>query len=316
MHHKKLIYQISSIIVIAIFIISCQLNLTGAPPLPRGNCPTQPVTNLKEYTFSDDKSKYVFILVDKSYPFTNDVLRYISEDVISKIYAGDRLTVAFIDLDATTKSIFLNRRSELLDAPNFPATPLKPAITPTLMINPSDPNTVQGQSEIKNEKIDKDNELILMDYYCEVGIWNDESDKVFGVWELDQKVESEQFFKNAQSDIHLLTPDDFEKGKLLYNSLYLASQMITNVKSTGEYTDYALIVFSDMKEWRAEQPVEIDLKDVEVAVAIHTCEFAIDCGVVERWENEFPKFNVNDPNFIVKEFNIYKSVNTFLDDLP
>jgi hypothetical protein len=316
MYSQKKLYSFLICLAVLAVISGCQFDLSGPPPLPRGNCDIQPEADFRNFQFSDNRSKYVFVLVDKSYSHTNDVLKYLSEEVLAKIKEGDRITAAFMDLEATTNSIFLNKRSELLDPPAFPPKPVSPPLTPTVEINPDWPSTTKGEKQIENDKISKDNEVILNDYYCEVAKWNIEADKLHRQWHLDQKNEMDQFLNDARNDIRLLTSTEFESGKLLYDSLYLASQMITRAKESGEFTDFALIIFSDMREWRPEKTMEINLKNVRVAVGIHTCEFAIDCDVVNRWEGEFSDFGVSDPKFVVEEDNIYRSINKFMSELP
>jgi len=316
MYNKKSFRFVYVCVIFLVIISGCQFDFSGPPPLSKGDCDVQPEANFKDFEFSDDRSKYVFVLVDKSYQYTNEVLKYLSEDILPQIHEGDRITAAFMDLDATTDSIFLNKRSELLDIPTFPSKPVSPPLTPTIEIDPNSPSTTQGEGQIENDKINKDNDLILSDYYCEVAKWNIEAEKLHRKWRLDQNSETDQFLIDARSEIRLITSTEFESGKLLYNSLYLASQMIESAKSNNDFSDFVLIIFSDMREWRPEKPMEIDLENVQVAVGVHTCEYAIDCDVVSRWQKEFSEFGVVDPKFVVEEDNIDKSISKFISELP
>lgn len=327
MNQVKLFARITALIlVLSSLMVSCQIPFSIPDDPSYGDCPVKPATSFNDdYTFLDDKSKYVFILVDKSYEYkyTNDVLQYISEEILPYLYPGDKLTVAWIDLTETTDSIFVNRWVDIVDFPQFLPTPASPLLTPTLELN--GPTTIQGEQMIENEKIEAANDVIRVQYNCDIGKWNDESNKIFAQWNESQNNKIKEFSDKAKSELRLLAPKDLESGKLLYESFFLASQMLGRAKENKQFTDYVLIIFSDMIDWRPSKPIEIDidLSNVKVAVAIHSCKYAIDCKVISRWQSEFKgfqQFNTPDftykPMFFAQDDNIIRSLDIFLSSIP
>lgn len=311
------------LLITATIIVACKLDVNLPTPLPKGNCPVQPETEFsdKDYKFLDDKSKFVIVLVDKSYQYTytSEVLEYISERFLSKINPGDRIVIAWMGANPTTDSIFLDKRIETVDLPQFPFKPILPLLTPTIEINKNDPNTTQGNQAIENAEINKANDSIKMKYYCEVGKWNYVSGQIYDQWIDGQQSETDSFLQVSRNIIDTVASSDPEPGKLVYNFLSLVSQMIIRAKENQEFTDYVLIIFSDMYEDRPNIPesVEIDFSGVKIAVAIHTCDYAINCEpLISRWKGEFEGFGVVKPKIFTKDDNISKALDKFMLELP
>lgn len=302
--------------LLVILIASC--DPIFRPPNNPGNCEYELATDFHTYDFGSTDSKYVYVLLDQSrdYKFTPKDLELISDRIIPNMFAGDRLIVAWINLEKGTQTIIFDERVERERIPQFPPTLTALPVTPTL--TPSNITTIEGQQIQTNEAIDRDNRAINEKYYCKIGEWNATSDDMFQKWKDEQKKKVDSFSSKANT---VLTPSIAKTtsgGKLLYESLSTASQMLQAAMGKRQHQKYILIVFSDMDDWRPSKPdkLQIDLNGVEVLVVSQNCKYEIDCQVKVDWEPQLTSFRVANPLFLVQEDNIEKSIYNYLSVIP
>lgn len=302
--------------LLVILIASC--DPIFRPPKNPGNCSYELATDYHTYDFGSPDSKYVYVLIDQSYEykFTAKDLELISSTVIPNIFAGDRLVVAWINLENGTQTIIFDKRVERERIPQFPPTLTPPPVTPTL--TPSNITTIEGQQIQTNEAIDRDNQAINEKYYCEIGEWNATSDDIFQKWKDEQKEEIDSFSSEANT---VLTPSIAKAtsgGKLLYESLSTASQMLQSAMSKRQHQKYILIVFSDMNDWRPSKPndMQIELNGVDTLIVSQNCKYEIDCRVKIDWEPQLTSFGAANPLFLVQEDNIEKFLYDYLSIIP
>lgn len=302
-------------------IVSCDPVLNS--PNNSGNCPYEIAT---DYRTSADfgipetqpDSKYVYVLLDQSYDykFTPQDIELVISEIVSNTFPGDRLVIAWINLEHGTQTIIFDERIEQEKLPKFPPTFTLPPITPTL--TPSNITTVQGQQIQTNEAIDKNNAVINEKHFCEIGEWNAKSQEIADEWKEEQKKEVDSFVEQAKSQ---LTPSIAKKtsgGKLLYESLSTASQMLQSAMLKKQHEKYILIVFSDMNDWRIEKPddLTINFSGVDVLVISQNCKYEIDCSVKNEWESQLTQFGVPVPLFVVKEDGIPETIFGYLSTIP
>lgn len=93
--------------LLVILIASCDPIFRS--PNTSGNCQYELATEYHTYDFGSSDSKYVYVLIDQShdYKFTPKALELISKTVISNMFAGDRLVVAWINLESGRKLSYL-----------------------------------------------------------------------------------------------------------------------------------------------------------------------------------------------------------------
>jgi hypothetical protein len=200
--------------------------------------------------------------------------------------------------------------------PQFPPTFTAPPVTPTL--TPSHVTTIQGQQIQTNEAIDKDNLTINEKYFCKIGEWNAASDNIYQDWQHEQKEEIDEFYNEANSVLEPSIAKDSSNGKLIYESISTASQMLQTAIAKRQHDKYILIVFSDMNDWRPSKPekTEINLKGVDVLVVSQQCKYEIDCTVKATWETQLIDFGAINPLFLVQEDNIPNSIFDYLVSIP
>lgn len=314
-----LLSVIASLLIL--LIASCDPVLNS--PNNSGNCPYEIAT---EYRTSADfgvpetqpDSKYVYVLLDQSYDykFTSKDIDLVTSTIVPNIFPGDRLVVAWINLEHGTQTIIFDERVEQVKLPQFPPTFTPPLITPTL--TPSNITTVQGQQIQTNEAIDKENLVINEKHFCKIGEWNAKSQEIADGWKRQQQEKIDSFVEHATSQLTPSLAKETSGGKLLYESLSVASQMLQSAKLKNQYEKYVLIIFSDMNDWRSQKPdnLTINLNGVNVLIISQNCKYEIDCSIKGKWESQFKQFGVPVPLFIVQEDGIPKTIFDYLSIIP
>lgn len=288
------------------------------PPQANGNCPYELSPEFKSYDFGSEESKYVFVLIDQSFEYksTPQDLELLSKNITANMFAGDRLVVAWINLDDSTKTIIFDERIEKVRKPQFPPTFPSPSLTPHL--TPSHVTTIQGQQIQTNEAIDKDNKVINEKHFCKIGEWNAESDEMFRRWEHERDEEIASFVNEANETLQPSIAKETSGGRLLYESLSTASQMLQSAVAKKQHNKYILIVFSNMDDWRPKKPddLKINLKGIDTIIVSQHCKYEIDCTVKSIWEEQLTDFGADTPLFLVKEDNIPDFLFKYLSDIP
>ncbi len=318
--HKptKLSVFLISILLFGISLSSCIALKDRGDPSFTGDCQFEPSDTYHSYDFGSSDSKYVYVLVDKSYDykFTPQDLKMISEKIIPNMYAGDRLLVGWISLEKTSGAIFFDSRIEREKKPVFPSTLTPPPVTPTL--TPGGPTTTQGQQRQTSEAIDRDNSTIRDKYHCQIGEWNHISDELYKDWQSEQNEEINEFSDEAKNTITPSLGKESDNGKLLYESLAVSSEMLQSAIAKKQHAQYILIIFSDMVDWRPEKPdkIAINLKNVDVIIVSSQCKYEMDCIVKSIWQDQFDSFGTQSSIFLVQEDNISQYINDYLFSIP
>lgn len=302
--------------LLVILIASC--DPIFRPPNDPSNCRYELATDYHTYDFGSPNSKYVYVLIDQSYAykFTPKDLELISSTIIPNMFPGDRLVVAWINLENGTQTIIFDKRVERARVPQFSPTLTSPPVTPTL--TPANITTIQGQQMQTNEAIDKDNQTINEKYYCKIGEWNALSDAIFQQWKDEQKEKINSFSSEANATLTPSIAKATSGGKLLYESLSTASQMLQAAMSRRQHQRYILIVFSDMDDWRPSKPdnIQINLNGIDTLIVSQNCNYEIDCQVKIDWESQLKSFGAANPQFLLKEYDIENSLYDYLSIIP
>lgn len=314
-----LLSVIASLLIL--LIASCDPVLNS--PNNSGNCPYEIAT---DYRTSADfgvpetqpDSKYVYVLLDQSYDykFTPKDIDLVTSKIVPNVFPGDRLVVALINLEHGTQTIIFDERIEQERLPQFPPTFTPPLVTPTL--TPSNITTVQGQQIQTNEAIDKENLVINEKHFCKIGEWNAKGQEIADKWKHEQQEEIDSFVEQSNSQLTPSIAKETSGGKLLYESLSVASQMLQSAKLKNQHEKYILIIFSDMNDWRSEKPDDLTIKlnGVDVLIISQNCKYEIDCSVKDKWESQFKQFGVSVPLFIVQEDGIPETIFGYLSNIP
>lgn len=314
---SRRIFTFSAATFLLIFLIaSC--DPVFRPPNNPGNCPYELTTEYHTYDFGSSDSKYVYVLIDQSYEykFRPKDFELISSAIIPNMFPGDRLVITWINLERGTQAIIFDERIHRERIPQFPPTLNPPPVTPTL--TPSNITTIQGQQIQTNEAIERDNQVINEKYYCKIGEWNATSDDIFQKWKDKQKEEIDSFSSKANTVLTSSTAKAPSGGKLLYESLSTASQMLQSAMDKRQHQRYILIVFSDMHDWRSSKPddMQIELNGVDTLIVSQNCKYEIDCQVKVEWEAQLKSFGAANPLFLVQEDNIERSLYDYLSIIP
>lgn len=288
------------------------------PSQASGNCQFELSPEFNSYDFGSEETKYIFVLIDQSfeYKYTPEDLELLSENITANMFAGDRLVVAWINLDDSTKTIIFDERIEKVRKPQFPPTFSAPLLTPHL--TPSHVTTIQGQQIQTNEAIDKDNKVINEKHFCKIGEWNAQSDEKFNHWRHEQDEEISSFKHEANEVLQPSIAKETSSGRLIYESFSTASQMLQSAISKQQHNKYILIVFSNMDDWRPEKPeeVQINLTGIDTLIVSQHCKYEIDCTVKSVWEEQLIDFGAVSPLFLVKEDNIPEFLHNYLSSIP
>jgi len=303
--------------LIIILIASCNPDFRH-PNDPR-DCPYELTADYHIYDFGSLDSKYVYVLIDQSYnyKFTTKDLELIKKTVIPNIFPGDRLVVAWINLERGTQTIIFDERIERVRIPQFPPTLTPPPVTPTLTRS-NTTTTIQGIQIQTNQAIERDNKVIKEKYYCKIGEWNATSDDIFQKWKDAQKKNIDSFSEKANTVLQPSLAKAISGGKLLYESLSTASQMLHSAMAKRQHQRYILIVFSDMHDWRPSKPsdIQINLNGIDTLIILQNCDYEINCQIKIDWESQLTSFGALNPLFFVKEDNIEKSLYDYLSTIP
>lgn len=308
------------LLFLSILFVGC-VPVSKNKPTPQNNdCPVEISDQYhSNYDFGTGQTKYVYVLIDKSYDYSSYIpndFETITKSVVSKMQPGDRLVLQWLGLNRTTASIFSYNRIEQAEQPVFPPTPTRPPVTPTL--TPGGPTTTQGLQIQTSEAINRDNELIRRDYLCEIGKWNTSSDEIYSQWQSKQQALVNNFQENVQHDIAKAQKYEPDQGKLIYENLSVVSKMLRSAMKKHQHDAYILIIFSDMNDWRPAPPdnTTINLDGIKVFVIDRTCQFAIDCSVENTWSPILKRYGAQEPYFLVAEDNIDKELSTYLNSIP
>lgn len=318
--NNRFVKALSIFVILSLFILliaSCKPMFK--PARNNGNCSYELAADYHTaYDFGSQDSKYVYVLIDQAYDYkhTPEDLKLLSKTITANMFPEDRLVVAWINLDDSTKTIIFDERVERTRLPEFPPTFIAPPVTPTL--TPSNITTIQGQQIQTNEAIDKDNQVINEKYFCKIGEWNAISDNIYQEWQHEQKEEVDSFNNEANSVLAPSIAKNSSSGKLIYESLSTASQMLQTAIAKRQHDKYILIVFSDMNDWRPSKPenIKINLKGIDALIVSQQCKYEIDCTVKATWETQLTDFRAVNPLFLVQEDNISNSIFDYLVNIP
>ncbi len=287
----------------SLFLIGCTLNkaLNNSLDSPR-ECNAKPAKILNTYVFDKPETKFVYILVDKSSHYfsnSNKVLDFIKKSILGKdtiteyFKPGDRIIIAWLDNQATTKSIFFNEEVEIIEPPKFRPTPTPlPENTPLPTVE--GPTTLEGLYKQTLIAQENKNLVVQENHYCDIGEWNLDSDKLYHDWEIKQHNAILEISKNALDNILPLTEANTEQNKKVYESLKLSSQILKDPMVGNNYKNRILLIFSDLEDKNndsiIDQSLNIDLKGINTFVITPQCEFSIDCTAKYLWENQLASF--------------------------
>lgn len=263
------------------------------------NCtPSVTTVAYENLVFSDEKREFFFVLVDKSNKYeahVEEAFGLITNQIAHNLQPGDELAIAWIDLQATTDSVFFIEKA--------PVTPLPELYSPTDLPPPTGTDTTSG---LTNEPFSD----------CMVEEWNRINHARYEEWKAEQQREINALTQRLDDALVYTGP---EPGKLLYESLGLASTWIASKKEEHDFEKYSLIIFSDMYEWRDRKPgpVSIAFNDIDVYVVMQQCNYDIDCNRIEaRWKGELDSFGTNQSFILSKEDILSAPLQFYLfDDL-
>jgi len=287
----------ASLIFITLLIVSCE-PIQSYPAAPVSNCRYELATKYHTaYDFGSQESKYIYVLLDQAYDskqITED-LHLLSEAIITNMFPGDRLTVAWTNLGGSEKAIVFDERIKRVELPQFPPTPSLPSLIPT---PPTSHSASTEKQEVQTaEAINKD---INEKYFCEVGKWNATSDNIYKEWQNAQQTEMESFYDKAKFALAPITRYSYN-SEVIYESLSTASDRIQFAKSERQDEKYILIIFSNMYDWRPSKPknIKIDLEGINTLIVSQKCRYELDCmAVKDKWEAQLTDFGAVNPLFL------------------
>ncbi|MFA5810612.1 MAG: hypothetical protein WC935_09835 [Thermoleophilia bacterium] len=303
-----------SITLSLVVLVSTGCSISRPLPSTPTHCSIESASTYHTYDLRVPQSKYVYVLVDKSYgyQYTNNDLGLVQSIVVGNIGPGDRLVVAWMSLERTTGSIFFDEQIEQIKPPRFSPTLTPPAMTSTL--TPGGPTTIKGMQIQTSEAIERNNDASEEQHNCLIGQWNIESDQLYLEWQTRQQGAVDEFVDKGHHQIPLLASEEVESGKLVYESLSVASRMLRSSIGKNSYAKYLLIVFSDLDDWRDRKPdgTTIDFRGIGVMVISQPCKYEVDCGVKATWEQQLASFGASQPEFLVQEDNIPRQLDSCL----
>ncbi|NOH04028.1 MAG: hypothetical protein HND47_19685 [Chloroflexi bacterium] len=289
----------TSLIFITLFtltITSCEP--IKSDPVPVNNCRYELATKYHTaYDFGSQESKYIYVLLDQAYDSKQiaEDLQLLSEVIITNMFPGDKLTVAWINLDGSEKTIVFDERIERVELPQFPPTPIAPSLIQTLP--PSNITTTEKQEVQTNQAVNKD---INEKYFCEIGEWNAASDDIYEKWQHEQKIEMESFYEKVKFALTPIARYSYNSN-LIYESLSTATDRIQLAITEHQDDKYILIIFSNMYDWRPSKPknMKIDLEGINTLIVSQKCRDEVDCIAVKtKWETQLIDFGAVNPLFL------------------
>lgn len=288
-HYKKTSYLLFIFLFFMMAIFSCAPETSLPDEVPPTICPEETITAPTPYSHSI-ANKYIVVLVDKSgsyrrydslHDYGSESLVLINDVLSETLFPGDRVFIDWIANDKDhdrEKVIFEGEVEKTVDEmPNYSPTPTFPEIIPTQLISGTD--IQKDKIKKHNLEIDKQNNIKLARYYCDVYEWNlnaqSKNKNMEDEWLERQGYAIDKFMIPLSISIGDAIKEKHSQETHLFEGLSIASRKFHDPLIQKHYSKYLLIIFSDMIDsHRGEDEYkhyDIDLNQVDVLVGNYLC---------------------------------------------
>ena len=291
------------------------------------NCEVAISLEYKNFDVSQSPAKLYIAFFDRTTRFGEyyeESLDIFYESLMPILSPNDRVILAWMDFnnlyapDARNPidSIFFDEIVRSVAPPMFPTPVNTPILMPTLTPGPG--STGKNISIATSIWIQEQNKTPEAVYHCEIGRSNNSAEEIYTNWKSEQEENKHKFLESLREKIEDIKTLPLVSAKYVYESFSLASELIAEEKANNNYSEYVLVFFSDMSEWRTgdNTPSSYDQKKLNgsrILIVMPNCAYTSiqeECDIAQkRWEIEFGELNPT-PVFMTN----FKSKPTQLSD--
>ncbi len=284
-----------------------------------------------------NKPKLIYVLLDKSgsyQDYTRVAIQVLINGLTQSIDNGDKIYIAWIGAEedptdylyygavpSTPSPEFRSEVQVLPPPPEKTYTP-QPTFTPVSNKTPSILQVAETQTaivlETQSGRMTAEADAITAtaeskfyeqqryDNGClRFNLYN-ENQRTLEGWVNGQKEIKENYIKEFLTPLLSINTDIGDGATHLYNALFIASRVIRTEMTSGEFSSYHLIIFSDMEDYGSTDGPDllVNLEKVNVMVAMMYCDESIYCQEREVFWNDYfiEKKAISPPLFkIVQE---------------
>ncbi len=267
------------------------------------------------------KPRVIYALIDRSGSYglyTKPALDILIKGLEQAIEPGDRLHLIWLGANEGPESHLVVETVPTLAPPlltpsisTYTPTPLAASTsTPTLVPSPYKTYSVLEQQALTQSAqtlndwltVTADASSVIAtnaaiqvarsinQQQCDQTAINNQNRILIGDWQKQREQIFEDFIHQTLDPIMDLSPQANDQGTHIYNSLFYAARTIQQEKGTNLFGAYYLIILSDMQEIGSKEGenLVVDLTDVNVLMAMVSCNQSIDCQTrTDYWEQYF-----------------------------
>ena len=252
---------------------------TPRAPLPHA-CPVESLT-----LPPPSKPALTFVLVDRSDSYVEHIRPglLLMAELISTAQPGERIIGAWVGgRSGQPTETFFNQRLPLIPLPEIPAPPTAPSYE-------------AKQTEGGKVKADRQFKVACKEYQERHSSWRAATMLQITRWNTEQNQAHRAFVEAAQAQVRNQAFEIDRTGTLIQEALFDAATAFARSLDGAPYERKALIIFSDMVEFRSgrRDADRIDLRGVRVVAAGVPYDRPKDFSDLEvRWTKQFEGYQV------------------------
>lgn len=286
-----------TLLLVIIFLVGCQ----DTADQTQESCDASVESSYLELP-QNKPGKFIVILIDNSenyYPYTQSSINIVEKEIVPYLEIGDRILVSWMGPNSKASSIIVDKQISSLPYPQLSSTLTPVVFTPTPQIAGS--TSVQDKLRYQAEQIDIYNAQTLQRYLCEIEKINRERKETINQYYNDSDKVLEDGKRDIVSTLESAKKTPASYGNTVYEDLSFFSSLIQSDILKKQFSDYYLIIFSDLVDSRKEKPSNIDFSGMNLVVFTEECPYTSVCNVESKWSDQFKTANSLSAVFLVRE---------------
>ncbi len=249
-----------------------------------------------------DNTKYTLVLLDRldgSSEEIEEIISFMQDDIVSELSAGDRLVMAWIEPDETSRaSLILDTRvdSVVASLEDFPERPVAPTAQPTPIIEGS--TSQKGMQQLAAATVESENAAAMAQYHCAIGRWNAEAKAISDGWEQEQQNNLDTISEDIRTELTDSTLNTTDSARDIYGALSVALDLAQPHLEQDNFSQYTLLLISSMKDIGSEPPLSMDLQDFDTLIVVaDKCISNHPCDTRDEWQSKLQILGIT-PTFL------------------
>lgn len=252
----------------------------------------------------ENPSTYILVLVEGTPSHsreTEQLLEIFSKALPRLVLLGDGLGLALMEPHDLNSALIVDISSTSLPQPLLPTPYATPTVPQTKNIEFATPEAPQSsiaqQAATRTAHATEQAGIEILtksaeQYNCQITNWNLSYQSTVTAWEQQNSRSFDDLVAHIRQGIGHIDSEQFVETTRVYEALSLASLVLEN--KCNKYAACALLIFSDLSEFRLEKPpdLHINLSNARVLVAFGdpTCSILYNPGCQQRIEQWLPQF--------------------------